>query len=91
MEKQLRTVHPVGINPGKIKLCLSANHAKNNNLFTLDTGHDSYLVQHKSKKLKNLLKSGKPSKKLTKKNSQIKTVTDSTISAETKPQFAWVD
>jgi hypothetical protein len=57
-----------------------------------DTGHDSYLVQHKNKKLKNLLKSGQQSsKKLTKKDSQIKTVADSTISAEMKPQFAWVN
>ncbi|XP_020291656.1 putative ammonium transporter 3 [Pseudomyrmex gracilis] len=70
MEKTLKNVHPVGINPG----------------------HDSYLVQHKKRKLNNFAKSGKQqlSRKLMKNVSQIKTIADLTISAE-KPQFAWIN
>lgn len=57
-----------------------------------DTGHDSFIAQHKKKKLANFSKSGKQSsKKLVARNSQIRTIADSAITAEAKPQFAWVD
>ncbi|KAM0737359.1 putative ammonium transporter 3 [Formica fusca] len=71
MEKKLKNVYPVGINPG----------------------HDSFLAQHKSKKFKNFTNSKKqhPPKKLTTKNSKIRTIADSAISTEVKPHFAWVD
>ncbi|XP_029175974.1 putative ammonium transporter 3 [Nylanderia fulva] len=71
MEQQLKSVPPVGINPG----------------------HDSYLIQHKSKKLEKNIKSEKqqpqPKKLIT--SSQIRTIADSAISTEPKPHFAWVD
>lgn len=56
-------------------------------------GHDSYITQHQKKKLANFSKSGKPQlpKKLVARNSQIRTIADSTITAEAKPQFAWID
>lgn len=68
MEKQLKSVPPVGINPG----------------------HDSFLAQHKSKKLENLSKKQQPPKKITK-SSQIKTITNSAISADAKSHFAWMN
>ncbi|XP_071567758.1 putative ammonium transporter 2 [Temnothorax nylanderi] len=72
MEKQLRNVPPIGMNPG----------------------HELFLVQHRKKKLANFSKSEKRqlSKKLVKKNSQIRTIADSSaLTAEAKPQFAWID
>ncbi|XP_011065917.1 PREDICTED: putative ammonium transporter 3 [Acromyrmex echinatior] len=59
----------------------------------MNPGHDSYITQHQKKKLANFSKSGKPQlpKKLVARNSQIRTIADSTITAEVKPQFAWID
>lgn len=57
-----------------------------------DTGHDSYIAQREKKKLANFSKSKKrQSSKLVARNSQIRTIADSTITAEAKPQFAWID
>lgn len=58
-----------------------------------DAGHDSYIAQHRKKKLANLAKENRqPSKKLVARNSQIRTIADSsTMNAEAKPQFAWID
>lgn len=60
---------------------------------TFDIGHDSYIMQHKRRKLENFSKSKKQqlSKILVTRNSEIRTIADSAITAETKPQFAWVD
>lgn len=72
MEKRLRNVPPVGMNPG----------------------HESYLDQHRKKKLASLSKKleKRQSKKLVARNSQIRTIADSSaITAKVKPQFAWVD
>ncbi|XP_077279031.1 ammonium transporter isoform X2 [Temnothorax americanus] len=72
MEKQLRNVPPIGMNPG----------------------HELFLVQQRKKKLANFSKSEKRqlSKKLVTKNSQIRTIADSSaLTAEAKPQFAWID
>lgn len=91
MEKQLRDVPPVGMNPGKTELFKPVLRCVVTRPF--DTGHDLYIDRHRKKKLANFLKSEKrqSSKKLAR-NSQIRTIADSSvITAEAKPQFAWVD
>lgn len=58
-------------------------------------GHDTYIEQCEQKKKKVTkfpqFEKRQSSKKLMTKNSQVRTIADSTITAEAKPQFAWVD
>lgn len=87
-KQELRNVHPVGINPGKMHF--TEKYYSLNYISQFVTGHNSYIEKYNRKYH---LKWGKQfllRKKLPK-SSQLNTITDTVLNDKNKPNFAWID